>query len=250
MAAAASALRPRQARQAAPLLSAALAVAYAVAATVALKQTIGGDSGTTYAAVSVLAHAADLSAGLALLAAGVAALLTEGGRRLGAFTTSLGVLWFAPDWEAWAGHSLARSLGSVAAPFFLVVVFHFVLAAPRGRLRSPAAVAAVGLAYAATALFAIGRALLRDPFLDQYCLRNCVDNVFLVHADERIAHDLNLLLLALTVAIGLLILAVAGVRLARASAAARRALTPILVPAAFVGTATAAYAAAIIHMPF
>src|SRR5690348_4727059 len=130
------------------------------------------------------------------------------------------------------------------------MVFHFVLAAPRGRLRSPVAVAAVGLAYAATALFASGRALLRDPFLDQYCLRNCVDNVFLVHADERIAHDLNLLLLALTVAIGLLILAVAGVRLARASAAARRASTPILVPAAFVGTATAAYAAAIIHMPF
>jgi signal transduction histidine kinase len=250
MAAAASALRPWQARQAAPLLSAALAVAYAVAAIVALNQTIGGDSGTTYAAVSLVAHAADLSAGLALLAAGVAALLTEGGRRLGAFATLLGVLWFAPDWEAWAGHPVVRSLGLVAAPFLLVVLFHLVLAAPRGRLRSFAAVIAVGLAYAVTALFAIGRALVRDPFLDPNCFGNCADNVFLVHRDERIAHDLDLLLLGLAVAIGLLIVAVAGVRMACASAAARRALAPILLPAAFAGGATAAHAAAILHTSY
>jgi signal transduction histidine kinase len=250
MAAAASALRPWQARQAAPLLSAALTVAYAVAATVALNQTIGGDSGSTYAAVSVLAHAADLGAGLALLAAGVVALLTEGGRQLGALATVLGVLWFAPDWEAWAGHPLARSLGSVAAPFFLVVVFHLVLAASRGRLRSRWAVAAVGAAYGVISLLAVARAILRDPFLDQYCWRNCSDNVFLVHRNVRIAHDLDLLLLGLAVAVGLLIIAVAGVRMARASAAARRALAPILVPAAFVGAAAAAYAAAVLHTPF
>jgi signal transduction histidine kinase len=250
MAAAASALRPWQARQAAPLLSAALTFAYAVAAIVALNQTIGGDSGTTYAAVSLLAHAADLGAGLALLAAGVLGLMTDGDRRLGALVTSLGVLWFAPDWEAWAGHPVVRSLGAVAAPFFLALVFHLVLAAPRGRLRSRAAVIAVGLTYAVTALFAIGRALVRDPFLDPNCFGNCADNVFLVHRDERIAHDLDLLLLGLAVAVGLLIVAAAGVRMARASAAAQRALAPILVPAAFAGGATAAYAAAILHTPF
>ncbi|HJQ51221.1 MAG TPA: histidine kinase [Gaiellaceae bacterium] len=250
MAAAASALRPRQARQAAPLLSAALAVAYAVAVMVALNQAISADAATTYAAVSLLAHAADLTAGLAVLAAGVVALLAASDKRLGSQATSLGILWFAPDWEAWAGHPLARSLGSVAAPFLLVVVLHLVLAAPRGRLRSRTAVAAVGGAYALTALFAVGRALLRDPFLDPYCWRNCVDNAFLVHRDERIAHDLGLLLLGLTVAVGLLSLAVAGVRMARASAAARRALMPILAPAAFAGTAAAAYAVAILHTPF
>jgi signal transduction histidine kinase len=250
MAAAAPALRQRQARQAAPLLYAALAVAYAVAAIIALNQAISADPATTYAAVSLLAHAADLTAGLAVLAAGVVAWLTESGRRFGALATALGILWFAPDWEAWEGHPLARSLGSVAAPFLLVIVLHLVFAAPRGWLRSRAAVAAVGVAYAVTALFAIGRALLRDPFLDPYCWRNCVDNVFLVHRDEKIAHDLDLLLLGLTVAVGLLILAVAGVRMARASFAARRALTPILMPAAFAGTAAAAYAAAIMHTPF
>jgi signal transduction histidine kinase len=250
MAAAASALRPRLTRQAAPLLFAALVSAYAVAAIVALNQTIGADSATTYAAVSLLAHAADLGAGLALLAAGVVALLSEGDRRLGALATLLGVLWFAPDWEGWVGHPLARSLGSVVAPFFLVVVFHIVLAAPHGRLRSRAAVAAVGAAYAVTSLLAVGRAILRDPFFDPNCLRNCADNVFLVHRNERIGHDIDLLLLGLAVAIGLLVIAVAGVRLARASAAARRALAPILVPAAFAGTAAAAYAAAILHTAF
>jgi signal transduction histidine kinase len=250
MAAAAPALRPRLARQAAPLLSAALAVAYAVAAIVELKQAIGTDSATTYAAVSLLAHAADLGAGIALLAAGVVASLTDGVRRLGVLATLLGVLWFAPDWEAWIGHPLARSLGSVAAPFLLVVVFHLVLAAPRGRLRSRAAVAAVGLAYAATALFAVGRALFRDPYLDLNCFGNCADNVFLVHANQRVGHDLDLVSLGVAVGIGLMIIAVAGVRLARASAAARRALAPILVPAGFAGAAGAAYAAAILHMSF
>jgi signal transduction histidine kinase len=250
MAAAASALRPWQARQAALLLSAALTVAYGVAATVALDQTIGGDSGSTYAAVSHLARAADLGAGLALLAAGGVALLTGGDRRLGALASLLGVLWFAPDWEAWAGHPLVRSLGSVAAPFFLVVVFHLVLAAPRGRLRSRAAVAAVGAAYGVTSLLAVGRATLRNPFLDQYCWRNCADNVFLVHGDVRIAHDLDLLLLGLAIAVGLLIIAVVGVRMAGASAAARQALAPILVPAAFIGTVGAANAAAVLHTPF
>jgi signal transduction histidine kinase len=249
MAAAASALRPRLTRQAAPLLFAALVFAYAVAAIVALNQTIGADSATTYAAVSLLAHAADLGAGLALLAAGVVALLTEGDRRLGALAMLLGVLWFAPDWEGWVGHPLARSLGSVVAPFFLVVVFHIVLAAPRGRLRSRAAVAAVVLAYAVTTLFAVGRALFRDPFLDPNCFGNCADNVFLVHENQRIGHDLDLLSRGLAVAIGLLIIAVAGVRLARASAAARRALAPILIPAGFAGAAAAAHAAAILHTP-
>ena len=61
MAAAASALRPRLTRQAAPLLFAALAVAYAAAATFALSQTLGADSATTYAACPSHATAASVS---------------------------------------------------------------------------------------------------------------------------------------------------------------------------------------------
>ena len=92
---------------------------------------------------------------MALLAAGILAWLNEVSRRIGALTILLGVLWFAPDWEGWVAHPLARSVGSVAFPFFLVVLFHLVLAAPRGRLRSRTAISAVGAAYAITTLLAV-----------------------------------------------------------------------------------------------
>lgn len=249
MAAAASALRPRLARQAGPLLPAALAVACAVGTTVAISDTLASGLTTSYASVSQFAHAADLGAGLALLAAGILAWLSEVSRRIGALTILLGVLWFAPDWEGWVAHPLARSVGSVVFPFFLVVLFHLVLAAPRGRLRSRTAISAVGAAYAITTLLAVGRALLRDPFLDPYCWRNCADNVFLVYANQGLAHDFDQLLLSLAVALGGLVLIVSAARLAMASWAARRLLGPILLPAALVGAAEAAYAGALLRTP-
>jgi len=249
MAAAVSALRPRLARQAAPLLLTSLAFAYAVAAIVAINEMTRAEATTTYASVSVVAHAADLGAGLALLTAAVFAWVSDDHRRLGTLAMVVGVVWFAPDWEGWVGHPLVRSVGSVTAPFLLVVIFHLVLAAPRGRLRSRAAVIAVVAAYTVTTFLTAGRALLRDPFLDPYCWRNCADNVFLVHADETVAPDLDELLLSIAVALGGLVLAVGGARLIRASPAARRALTPILVPAAFVGAAEAAYAGALLRTP-
>ena len=249
MAAAASALRPRLARQAVPLLPAALALACAVSATVAIGDTLSSGLTTTYASVSQFAHAADLGAGLSLLAAGIVAWLSEASRRVGALAILLGVVWFAPDWEGWVGHPFVRSVGSVTSPFFLVVLFHLVLAAPRGRLRSRTAVSAVGAAYAVATLLAAGRTLVRDPFLDPYCWRNCVDNVFLVHANQEIAHDFDELLLSLAVALGGLVLTVSAARLAGASWAARRPLAPILLPAALVGAAEAAYAGALLRTP-
>ena len=248
MAAAASALRPRLARQAAPLLPAALAVAYAVAAIVAINETISAELTTTYASVSQVAHTADLGAGLALLASGVVAWLSYD-RRLGALTMLLGAVWFASDWEGWIGHPFVRSIGSLAVPFLLVVILHLVLAAPRGRLRSRSAVISVGVAYTITTFLAVGRALVQDPFLDPYCWRNCADNVFLVHANERVGHDLDRLLLGVAVALGGVVLSIGGARLIRASWAARRVLAPILVPAALIGAAEAAYAGGLLRTP-
>jgi signal transduction histidine kinase len=137
----------------------------------------------------------------------------------------------------------------VVSPFFLVFLFHLVLAAPRGRLRSRTAVSAVGAAYAVTTFLAVGRALVRDPFLDPYCWRNCADNVFLVHANQGIAHDFDEVLLSLAVALGGLALTVSAARLAGGSWAARRPLGPILFPAALVGAAEAAYAGALLRTP-
>src|SRR6266571_8439468 len=131
MAAAASALRPRLASQAVPLV----AVGSALVGVIAVHRSV--HAGTTYAGVSLAAHAADLAAGLGMLVAGLAAWSDERTRRLGGLTMLVGALWFATDWEGWdRGSPLVRSLGAAAAPLFLAVLFHLVLAGPGGRIRS------------------------------------------------------------------------------------------------------------------
>ena len=106
-------------------------------------------------------------------------------RSVGLLAMLAGLAWFGPDWEGWAGASpLVRSLGAVAAVFFLPLLLHLSLALPAGGLGA----GRPGWAsrpYALAAGVALGRALFRDPFLDPYCWRTCLDNAFLVHAGSR-----------------------------------------------------------------
>jgi len=244
MGVAASALRPRLASQAVPLV----AVGSALVGVIAVHRSV--HAGTTYAGASLAAHAADLVAGLGMLVAGLAAWSDERTRRLGGLTLLVGALWFAPDWEGWdRGSPLVRSLGAAAAPLFLAVLFHLVLAGPGGRIRSRFGRFAIVAAYAVALAVALGRALFRDPFLDPYCWRNCLDNVFLIHADQGIARIMDGLWLRAVVAIGVLLVAAGAGRLIAATVPARRALAPILVPGALAGAAEAAYAAALLHTP-
>ena len=137
----------------------------------------GTPIGTSYAAESGLAAAADLAAGLGLLAAGVVALWARARSHAGALAALAGVAWFAPDWEAWStGPPLVRSLGMVAAPFALAAALP---SAARVPARRPGGVArwAVAAVYAGALVVCAGRALVRDPFLDPKCWRNCTDNV-------------------------------------------------------------------------
>lgn len=246
MAVAASAVRPRLASQAAPLL----ALLYAVGAIVVINRAIHAHPTTTYAAISPIAHAADLVAGLALLVAGVVACFDANARRLGTLAVVAAAAWFAPDWEGWdGGPALVRSLGAAAVPLFLVLLFHLVLAAPRVRVRSRSARAAILAAYAVAVLVSVGRALFRNPFLDPYCWRNCLDNVFVVHADQGIAQALEAVWLRSALAIGLILVATSAWRLFAATVPARRVLFPLLAPAALVGAAEAAYAVALLRTP-
>jgi hypothetical protein len=138
VAAAASALRPRLASQARPLV----AVGSAIVAAVAVHRSI--HAGTTYAGVSWAAHAADLAAGVGLLCVGLVAWFEAASRRLGGLALLAAALWFAPDWEGWdRGPSIVRSLGAAGAPLFLALLFHLLLAAPRGRVASRFARAAI-----------------------------------------------------------------------------------------------------------
>ena len=99
-----------------------------------------------------------------------------------------GLAWFGADWEgAESAQPILRSLGAVVTPLTLVFVFHLVLAAPDGRVRSPAARVGIVAAYVVVGSATVARAVLRDPLLDLHCWRNCTDNSFLVHADAGIA---------------------------------------------------------------
>ena len=227
-----------------------LAIAYAVAAVVAVPRG-SSPQPTTYAAVSTAADAVDLAAGLALLSVGVIAWVGLQSRRIGGLALLAGLAWFGADWDGWAGGpSIVRSLGSVAMPFFVVLVFHLAMAFPSGRLRSPFERVLVSAAYILAVAVGLARALFRDPLLDLNCWRNCYDNAFFVHGDPGLARDLDSVLAASTLAIGLALAAAAIWRLGRANTSSRRALWPTLAPAGLVGGVEAAYAAALLHTPF
>ena len=97
MAAAGSAARLRFAGIAVLVLT----LAYAIAAIVAVPRS--AEPLTTYAHASTAAHAADLAAGLGLLAAGLLAWVGPRTTRLGVLALLAGIAWFGPDWEGWDG---------------------------------------------------------------------------------------------------------------------------------------------------
>jgi signal transduction histidine kinase len=227
----------------------ALVVAYAIAVIVAVPAQ--ATAPTTYAGALGAAKAIDLTAGLSLLAAGMLAWADARTRRVGTLAVLAGVAWFGPDWEGWdGGPGVVRSLGALTWPLALALVFHLGVTFPSGRTRSRLQRGAVAAVYAVAFLVVAGRALFRDPLLDLYCWRNCLDNSFLVHADPGFARNVDDVWLRSAIAVGLLLAGVVAWRLGRSSPAGRLTLGPVLVPAALIGATEAAYAATLIHSPF
>jgi signal transduction histidine kinase len=241
------ALRPRQVSLAHGLVAAA-ALGYGIA--VAFGPPRSGALVTTYARASDAASAVDLAAGLALLAAGIVAGRERFGGSLGPLALLAGLVWFAPDWVGWEeGPPLARSLGMLIAPLGPALVLHVALAARRGRLSTAAARGTVAVAYTATVLASLSRALVRDPFEDPNCWSNCSDNVFLVDPNRDLARVFDVVGPATALAVSVVVVCVAAGRLARATGTARRALWAVLVPAGLAGAAEAAYAVALLQLP-
>ena len=147
---------------------------------------------TTYGGGSGLARAADVVAGLSLLAAGLAMTIIRRRGALGIVALLAGAAWFAPDWVGWeeAG-PLPRTIAMVIAPFLAPLLLQLVLAAPAGRLAFRADRAVVATLYVVAAVASIGEALVRDPFLDRYCWSNCTDNVFLVRPEQEVVRWLQ-----------------------------------------------------------
>jgi signal transduction histidine kinase len=226
-----------------------LVVAYAVAAIVAVPRQ--GTTPTTYADASRAAQAIDLTAGLSLLFAGMLAWADGRTRRVGTLAVLAGVAWFGADWEGLdGGPGIVRSLGALTWPLALALVFQLGVTFPSGRIRSRLQGGAIAAVYGIGVLVIIGRALFRDPLLDLYCWRNCLDNSFLVHADPVFARAVDDVWLRSAIAIGLLLSLIIVRRLSRLSPAGWRTLGPVLAPIALIGAVEAAYAAALIHTPF
>jgi signal transduction histidine kinase len=228
-----------------PVGDARLALAVAAFAIGVFSVSVAAADGaipTTYASTSTMAFLADVTAGLALLAAGALAFAIRPQGSIGPITAGLGVAWLAADWVGWAGGpSLARSLAMVVAPFLVPLLAHLTCAYPTGRVGgwNRGFVAAT---YAVTAAVVVGRALVRDPFLDVHCWSNCTENVFLLRADRDVARLLDGLWLRCVVIVGGIVATVAVWRLVRSTPAARSSLLYVLAPAAGAAIATATYA--------
>ncbi len=230
-------------------IAAAMSLAWAIAALAAVDPA--AQPSTSYAAALPAARVADITAGLGLVLAGVLACTQARARRHGVLAMLAGVAWLGADWEgAQQGPAVLRSLGAVTAPFALVAVLHLVLTLGHaGRLRSPAAWAAIVAAYGIAAAVSVGHALFRDPLLDLYCWRNCRDNAFLVHADPGLSRALDEVWLWSALAIALGLIAFGLHRLLAVSGPGRRVLLALLAPAMLVGAAEAVRAVALLRTP-
>jgi signal transduction histidine kinase len=212
----------------------------------ALAVAEGPGRATTYAGSSAGGAALTLSAGLALIAAGLLIGLGPGPRRIGDLALLVGLAWFAPVWAAWQdGPPLVPSFAMMAGGFTFPLAVHLVLAYPGGRVNSVPARALVAAAYAEALLAAIILALFRDPYLDPGCLANCNVNVFLVRAVPSLARAVETADRWFAVAAAGAFIAFCAARLVAGSGSARRRLAPVAVPGIVLAAAVAARAVAL-----
>ncbi len=229
------------------LAAGAVAVAYGLGA---LAVARGSGELTSYAGRSDLAAALAVVAGLALVAAGVVSSFGRPAGRIGELALTAGFVWFAPFWSGWkGGPPLVLSLGTLAAGFAFPLFVHLVLAYPSGRLGSKGARALVVAVYVEAALSAVGRALFRDPFFDPSCWDNCTANVFLVRSLPRVAEGIQNVDLWFAAAAAAALATVCVWRLAAASPAARRTLSPVLAGGFALAAVTIAHSVVLDRTP-
>jgi signal transduction histidine kinase len=249
-------LRPRLAVPARPALAVpsrlaaparlAAGLAGLAAAAGALAVAEGPGRSTTYAGSSAAGAALTLSAGLALIAAGLVICLGRRPRRTGDLALLAGFTWFAPVWAAWQnGPPLIPSLAMALGGFTFPLIVHLVLAYPDGRASPAPARALIAAAYVEALLAAAVLALFRDPYLDPGCLANCNVNFFLVRSLPSLAHAAGIADRWFAAAAAAALIAICAARLVAGSRPARRRLLPVAVPAIMFAAAVAARAVAL-----
>jgi signal transduction histidine kinase len=180
---------------------------------------------------SLTAEVAGLLAGWSLTAAGLGAWARRPTSRLGPLVAAAGLAWFLAEWNnPGAGVALAFTAGLVLQAACPPLLGHAALAYPGGRLRSRLERVAVAVAYGG-AVLALGvlPALFFDP-ITTGC-GQCPDNLLGVHGDGEALAALTRVGVWFGLGWTVLLAVLAGWRLARSTAAMRRLLAPVLVPA-------------------
>ena len=183
------------------------------------------------AGTSPYAAVAELAAGWALIVSGIAARRRRPTSPFGWIIAVAGLAWFLVEWPnpASAG-SVLFSVGLVFHVAYPALIAHAVLGFPTGRLGAPIARAVVAAAYLTNiVVLGVVPTLFFEP--GSAGCPGCPDNVFALGSDVDLVTSVTRLGLLLEVAwiaaaIGLMI-----DRLVRATAASRRLIAPVLLPA-------------------
>lgn len=221
----------------ATIVVAPLVVAYGL---VAVGVASRHGTSTTYAGLSTGAAVAELTAGWALAGAGLAAWWRRPRALIGPLAVLGAFAWFSPDWMGWqTGPGGVRALALAAQGLPFAAVVQLALGAPTGWPPSAPARRLIVATWSGTIAIAIGRVLFYNPFTDPACVTWCTTNPLLVAGSQTVARALDWAELGLSALVALVVAGLGARLVAKASKAARRTLSPVLLPAAlFIGAWT------------
>jgi len=208
----------------------AVEVAFALATSVMIPATARW--ATTYAGASLLAGVADLAAGIGLMVAGTAVLFHRRRPTIGIVAVLAGAAWLSADWIGWQdGNPIVRTMAMLAAPFFLPLILHLVAAYRSGAASDRISQLAVSISYAAVSVVTLLAVLFRNPLTDPNCWNNCTDDVLLVRNQPNLQPALEVARPASGLVVGIALIVLVALRLARATPTERRRIYPVFVPA-------------------
>jgi signal transduction histidine kinase len=190
-----------------------------------------GEPAYSLAGGSLAAAVAGMLAGWSLVGAGLAAWARRPTSHFGPLVVAAGLVWFLGGWNnPGIGVALAFTVGLLFQGACPALVGHAALVYPDGRLRSRVERVAVTIAYGGAVLvLGILPALLFDPAVTG--CGQCPANLLGAVDDAEAFHVLSRAGVWLGLAWALLLVALAGWRLLRSTAARRRVTAPVLVPA-------------------
>lgn len=186
--------------------------------------------GWSFGGTSWAGAVAELAAGWALIAAGVAESWRRPASWAGLLLVSAGTGWFFAEWNnPGLGSSVAFTFGLIVSALGAPLIAHAALAYPTGRLHSRMDLSVVVVAYAGAGLvMGLLPALFFGP-ARQGC-NLCPANLVLVHPEPGLVDGLQRAGLVLGLAWASGLVAAGAGRLVRASPPLRRVLWPVLAP--------------------